>query len=191
LNNYFNQSKNIMKITKTLAALATGAIVYSVILAAPANAQKNPQLTDPEIASVAVTANQIDINYAAIAKEKSKDKDILEFANTMSNDHKAVIDKAVALVTKLKVTPKDNAVSQSLNAGAEKEKNELRAKSGKAFDKAYIDNEVAYHKAVIGAVETILIPQAKNAELKALLQSVDPVLKAHLEHAEMVQKNFK
>ena len=56
--------------------------------------------------------------------------------------------------------------------------------------KAYINNEVAYHKSVIGAVETILIPQAKNAELKSLLQQVLPALKTHLEHAEMVQKNF-
>jgi putative membrane protein len=97
----------------------------------------------------------------------------------------------VALVTKLKVTPKDNAVSQKLNADAEKTKKSLRTKSGKAFDKAYIDNEVAYHKAVIGAVETLLIPQAQNSELKALLKSVDPILKTHLAHAEMVQKNFK
>jgi putative membrane protein len=180
-----------MKIMKMFAALTAGAITCSIVLATPAFAQKAPKLTDPEIASVAVTANQIDINYAQIAKEKSKDKGVLEFANTMAADHKAVIDKAVALVTKLKVTPKDNAVSQKLNADAEKTKIDLRAKSGKAFDKAYIDNEVAYHKAVISTVETLLIPQSQNAELKALLQSVDPVLKAHLAHAEMVQKNFK
>ncbi len=179
-----------MKIIKTCAALAASAAVYSLTLITPVYAQKAPKLNDAEIASVAVTANQIDINYAAIAKEKSKNAAVLEFAKTMSNDHKSVIDKAVALVTKLHVTPKDNAVSKSLNAGAKKTKAKLRAKSGKAFDKAYIDNEVAYHKAVIAAVEGILIPQAQNAELKALLQSVDPVLKTHLEHAEMVQKQF-
>jgi len=179
-----------MKIMKICTALAVGTIAYSLMLITPAFAQKKPKLNDAEIASVAVTANQIDINYAAIAKEKSKNAAVLEFAKTMANDHKSVIDKAVALVTKLHVTPKDNAVSRSLNANAEKTKKELRAKLGKAFDKAYIDNEVAYHKAVISAVEGVLIPQAHNAELKALLQSVDPVLKTHLEHAEMVQKQF-
>ena len=66
----------------------------------------------------------------------------------------------------------------------------LESKSGDAFNKAYIDNEVAYHKAVIGAVENVLIPDATNAELKSLLQNVLPVLKTHLEHAEMVQKSF-
>jgi putative membrane protein len=109
----------------------------------------------------------------------------------MTNDHKAVIGQASALVKKLGVTPKDNAVSQKLLADAEKTKKELRSKSGKAFSKAYIDNEVAYHKAVISAVEGLLIPESENAELKSLLQNVVPALKTHLEHAEMVQKGYK
>jgi len=175
---------------KSLTKWASSAIVYSAILAGPAFAQQNPKLTDPEIASVAVVANQIDINYAGIAKVKSKNADILKFAETMASDHKAVIDLAVALVTKLKVTPKDNAVSKKLLADAEKTKKMLRSKSGNAFNKAYINNEVAYHKAVISTVEDLLIPQSQNAELKELLQKVVPTLKAHLEHAEMVQKIF-
>lgn len=94
------------------------------------------------------------------------------------------------MVTKLKVTPKDNAVSQKLKSDAAKTKKMLRSQSAKNFDKAYIDNEVGYHKAVIAAVETVLIPQASNQELKSLLQSAVPLLKAHLEHAQMVQKMF-
>lgn len=153
-------------------------------------AQKQVQLSDPEIASVAVVANQIDISYAEIAIEKSKNKEIKEFATLMMTDHKAVIGQAVALVKKLGVIPKDNAVSQSLLAASEKTKQELRTKKGKDFNKAYIDNEVAYHKAVIAAVRDLLIPQAKNAELKALLEAVLPALEIHLSHAEMVQHKF-
>ena len=149
-----------------------------------------PKLSDPEIASVAVVANQIDVNYAKIAKVKSKNADVLKFAQTMSNDHTAVIKQAVALVTKLGVTPKNNAVSKKLLSDAEKTKKQLNSKSGQAFDKAYIDNEVAYHKAVISAVGNLLIPQSQNAELKKLLQDVVPTFKAHLAHAEMVQKEF-
>lgn len=149
-----------------------------------------PKLSDPEIASVAVVANQIDVNYAKIAKAKSKNADVLKFAQTMSNDHTAVIKQAVTLVTKLGVTPKDNAVSQKLLSDAERTKKQISSKSGKAFDKAYIDNEVAYHKAVISAIENLLIPQSQNAELKKFLQDVVPTLKAHLAHAEMVKKEF-
>ena len=146
------------------------------------------KLTDPEIASVAVTADQIDIDYANIAKEKSKNADVLKFAATMAKDHQSVNDQAVALATKLGVTPKDNATTQSLLAGAVDTKAMLNSKSGADFDKAYIDNEVAYHKAAISLVENTLIPDAENAELKSLLQSALPIFKEHLEHAEMIQK---
>ena len=145
-------------------------------------------LTDPEIASIAVTANQIDIDYAKIAMEKSKTKSVVDFAKTMAKDHQSVIDQAVALVTKLGVTPQDNPTTQSLLSGAAETKTMLNSKTGADFDKAYVDNEVAYHKAAIDIVENKLIPSSSNAELKALLQSALPLFKEHLSHAEMVQK---
>lgn len=169
----------------------------SAVTAAPAeDAATNSQpaatkLTDPEIASVAVTADQIDIEYAAIAKEKSKNADILQFAATMAKDHQSVNDQAVALATKLGVTPQDNSLTQSLLTGAASTKTMLNSKTGADFDKAYIDNEVAYHKAAIDVVENTLIPDATNEELKGLLQTALPIFKQHLAHAEMVQKNFK
>ena|SRR5215831_4375730 len=180
-----------MKMTKRLSPAWWGALVCTLLSADTASAQSTPKLTDPEIASVAVVANQVDIGYADIAKTKSKNTEVLQFANTMATDHKAVIDQAVALVKKLNVTPMDNAVSKKLMSDAAKTKKNLSAKSGDAFNKAYIDNEVAYHKAVISTVENVLIPQSSNKELKDLLTKVLPTLKTHLEHAEMVQKNLK
>lgn len=164
------------------------AIVFSAMTVVSA---QQPVLTDPEIAHVAVTANQIDIGYAGIASKKSQDPEVKKFAETMARDHKAVIDQAVALVKKLGVTPSDNDFSKKLLAGAANTKKSLQAKSGKAFDNAYINNEVAYHKAVIVSIEQTLIPQSKNAELKKLLQDVLPAFKAHLEHAEMIQQKMK
>ncbi|WP_304344023.1 DUF4142 domain-containing protein [Chryseobacterium koreense] len=149
------------------------------------------KLTDPEIASIAVTANQIDVNYAEIALKKSTNKEVTDFAKTMAKDHKAVIEKAVALVKKLNVTPQDNPTTQSLLKGEADVKAKFETKSGADFDKAYVDNEVEYHKAVISVVENDLIPNATNPELKALLESALPLFKEHLAHAEMVQKNMK
>jgi len=179
-----------MKIIKPFMTIAAAAMLSALIFSAPVFAQESPKLSDPEVASVAVVANQIDISYGEIAKERSKNADILKFAETMISDHKAVIAQAAALVKKLGVTPKDNAESQKLLADAEKTKKTLRSKSGKGFDKAYIDNEVAYHKAVIAAVEGLLIPETDNGELKSLLQNVVPALKTHLEHAIMVQNKI-
>lgn len=179
---------------KTLKNLALSAVVLSALLCSftvSAQEQKTPQLTDPEIASVAVTANQIDIRYAEIALKRSKNKDVRNFAETMKKDHNAVIKMAVDLVTKLKVTPKDNEVTKSLLDSSIKEEAMLNAKSDQAFDKAYVDNEVAYHESTIQAVENILIPQSKNEELKALLVKAVPIFKTHLKHAKMIQKEFK
>jgi putative membrane protein len=178
-----------MKTKRTLVALAIASCIQ--LFSISVFAQANPKLTDPEIASVAVTANQVDITAGKLAKSKSKDKDVLNFANTMIKDHQSVIAQATALVTKLHVTPKNNAVSRKLMTDAAKTRAMLRTKTGKAFDKAYIDNEVSYHQAVISTVEGVLVPQAQNQELKQLLQNVLPTLRTHLEHAQMVQKNFK
>lgn len=177
----------ISPISKTGFSVTLAMLAFSVFTFA----QDKPKLSDPEVAFVAVTANQIDIDFAGVAKQKSKDAGVIDFANTMERDHKAVIAQATALTKKLGVTPKNNAISKGMVADAEKTKKSLRSKSGAAFNKAYIDNEVAYHKAVIAAVETVLIPETDNSELKQLLQNVVPALKAHLMHAEMLQKNYK
>ena len=181
-----------MKTIQSLCAGVVGSFFSLTLLFTPAVAQDTTQkLSDAEVAHTAVTANQIDINYAKLAKEHSKNTAVLKFANTMASDHQAVIDQATALVKKLGVTPEDNALSKQLMADAAKTRKKLRETTGAAFNKTYIDNEVAYHKAVISTVEERLIPDAKNAELKELLQSILPTLKAHLEHAEMLQKQLK
>jgi putative membrane protein len=177
-----NSSKEAVMDSTTTTATAPATV--DTTSAAP------QKLTDPEIASIAVTADQIDIDYAAIAKEKSKNADVLKFAATMAKDHKSVNDQAVALATKLGVTPQDNPVTQSLLSGATTTKADLNSKTGADFDKAYIDNEVAYHKAAIDLVENKLIVDATNPELKSLLQTALPIFKQHLAHAEMVQNQF-
>lgn len=178
-----------MKKLKMVTSIALA--ISSVLLSSSTFAQSSPKLSDPEIASVAVAANQVDIKAGGLAKNKTKNKEVLEFANLMMKDHQSVLDQATALVTKLHVTPKDNAVSKKLMADGERTRKMLSSKSGKAFDRAYINNEVAYHKVVISTLEGVLVPQSQNQELKQLLQSVMPAFKAHLEHAQMVQKNFK
>ena len=141
-------------------------------------------VTDPQIASIVVTANQVDIDAGKLAAARSKSADVKKFAQLMVTDHSGVNKQAVALVTKLKVTPEDNATSRDLKAGGAKNVATLEALKGAEFDRAYVDHEVAYHQAVLDAVDKTLIPNAKNEELKALLVKVRPAFVAHLEHAK-------
>jgi putative membrane protein len=166
-----------------LFALATAGLLV-VGAAATASAQAP---NDAQIASIVVTANQVDIDAGKLAAATSKNADVTAFAKMMVTDHTGVNKSAVDLVTKLKVTPEDNATSKSLKDGGDKNIANLKTLKGAAFDKAYIDHEVAYHQQVLDAVDKVLIPSATNAELKALLVKVRPAFVAHLDHAKHVQ----
>ncbi len=176
------------KVLKNAGILMTGLLFVSVITFAQ---DKTPTLNDAQVASAAVTANKIDVDYGKLALKKSNNKTVKDFAQKMVSDHSTIISEAAALAKKLGVTPKTNPVTKSLLKGEKKTLKMLKSKSGKAFDKAYIDNEVAYHKAVISAVKNVLLPQTQNEELKNLIKSVAPLLESHLEMAEKAQKKFK
>jgi putative membrane protein len=138
-----------------------------------------------------VTANQVDIDAGRLAEARGTNKDVKAFGKQMVTDHGAVNQQAVALVTKLKVTPEDNPTSEALKAGGAANAKNLIGLKGAAFDKAYIDHEVAYHQQVLDAIDKTLIPNAKNAELKALIIKVRPAFVGHLEHAKTIQASLK
>ena len=160
-----------------------------LVMAAPAIAADGP--TDPQIAHIAYTAGAIDIAAAKKALARSHNKAVRSFAQEMVRDHQAVNDKALALVKKLHVTPQDNPTSDALSKQAKATLDKLSHLSGSAYDRAYVDNEVAYHKTVNGALEKTLIPSAKNGELKSLLETGLTLFREHQAHAEQVAKGLK
>lgn len=146
--------------------------------------------TDPQIAAIVVAANQVDIDAGKLAQAKASSKAVKDFAQRMITDHGGVNKSATELVTKLQVTPEPNDTSKSLQKGGDDNLAALKKLDGAAFDKAYVDHEVVYHQAVLDAVDQTLIPNAKNAELKALLVKVRPAFVAHLEHARQLQSSL-
>jgi putative membrane protein len=169
--------------------MRVSAVVVAAVLGVAANAfAQGPN--DAQIASIVVTANQVDIDAGKLAAARSTNADVKKFGELMVTDHTGVNKSAVVLATKLKVTPEDNPTSQALKAGGEKNIANLKTLKGAAFDKAYVDNEVAYHQQVLDAVDKVLIPSAQNAELKALLVKVRPAFVAHLEHAKHIQSTL-
>jgi len=161
-----------------------------IIGCAAANAQ-GAKPNDAQIAHIAYTAGNIDIQSAQLALEKSKNKDVRAFAQDMARDHKAVNDQALALVKKLNVTPQDNDTSKALVKQAAAEREKLSKLSGAAFDKAYAANELAFHETVDGALKDTLIPNAKNPELKDLLSTGLKIFQGHQEHAQMLVNELK
>lgn len=145
---------------------------------------------DAQIAMIAVVADTVDIDAGKLAAEKATSKEVKAFAETMVRDHTAVNGKATALAKKLGVTPEESDTSKKLKADGDATLAKLKGLSGAEFDKAYVDNEVAYHDAVIGVVTKTLIPNTKNAELKSLLESAGPIFTSHLEHAKQLQQSL-
>src|SRR5687768_158236 len=165
------------------------AAASSLAISAPAVAADAP--TDPQIAHIAYTAGTIDIDAAKLALAKSRNAAVRDFAQTMLRDHDAVNVKALALVKKLGVTPEANATSEALAKQAAEAKARLASLDGAAFDRAYVANEAAYHGTVNGALKTILIPSAANAELKALLETGLTLFGEHQAHAQHLAASLK
>ena len=163
-----------------LAALALSGVVL---------AQGAPN--DAQIAHIVVTANQVDIDAGKLAESKASDAQVKAFGKQMVTDHTGVNQQAVALAKKLDVTPQDNPTSQSLKTGGAENVKKLTGLSGATFDRAYVDHEIAYHEQVLDAIDKVLVPNAKNEELKALIVKVRPAFVAHLEHAKMVKGQIK
>jgi putative membrane protein len=177
--------RNIIALAITTAALAAFTTVHAQT--APAAAPPN----DAQIAQIVLTADSVDVDYGNLAAKKTKNAEIKAFAETMIRDHTAVNAKATALAKKLGMTPEASDTSKSLKSDGEKEMAKLKAMHGAEFDKAYIDNEVAYHESVIGALDKVLLPNAKNAELKSLLESGRPIFVSHLNHAKELQTSLR
>ena len=167
--------------------LCTLVLGSAIALATPTAAQ---QINDAQIAAIVVTANQVDIDAGQLAAKNAASPEVRKFGQQMVTDHTGVNKSAVDLATKLKVTPQENETSKALKAGGEKNVANLKTLKGAAFDKAYVDHEVAYHAQVLDALDKTLIPNASNAELKALLVKVRPAFVAHLEHAKGLQKSL-
>jgi len=171
-----------------LSLLGAVALIVGGAMGASALADSGP--SDAEIAHIAYTAGQIDVDAAKQALAKSKNAEVLSFATTMVRDHQAVNQQAVALVTKLGVTPADNATSQALAKQAAATHDRLAKLSGAAFDHAYVENEAAYHGTVNGALKATLIPSADNGELKSLLETGLQLFGEHQAHAEQLAKKI-
>ena len=175
-----------MKAKEIVLAIA---LIAGLTVVPRSMAQAGP--SDPQIVGIVLAADDIDINYGKIALLKSKNKAVRQFAQQMVTDHTTVQKSVRDLAAKLGVTAEDSDTSNGLKSGSRDITAKLKTLKGKEFDKYYIDNEVGYHKTVTDAVATVLIPSAKNAELKAALEGAQPLFLGHLEHARNVQGGLK
>src|SRR5678815_206674 len=124
-----------------------------------------------------------DMETGAIAEKKGTTKEVREFGAMLVPDHRMVRQQGRDLAKKLGVQPtppKDFSMAKDHAAAVQA----LNAANGAAFDRTFLAHEVAFHKAVIEAVNTTLLPALQNLEARALVTKVAPAFKAHQDAAQ-------
>lgn len=149
--------------------------------------------SDRDIAAIFLAANNTDVSYAqvAMAPGRTTNPEVLEFARRMFSDHSGLNKAAVDLYSTTGITPRDHRISLDFRDESAAKRDTLRERTGTVFDSTYMAIEVRYHTRLLSALDDLLIPSAKNAELKGLLTRVRPAVAAHLEHATRVQAGLK
>jgi putative membrane protein len=171
----------------SLGIILAGAIY---LMAGGVAAQQATTLNDAQIAAITVAANQVDIDAGKLAESRAASQEVKAFAQRMVADHTDVNKSASDLVKKLKIKPQENESSKALKAGGEENMKKLKELKGAAFDQAYLNQEVTFHQTVLDTIDQSLLPNAKNEELKALLNKVRPSIASHLDHAKQLQASL-
>ncbi len=169
----------------SLRTLVAGTSLLAAGLAsAPAvEAQAKGGLDDPTIVAIFDAANTWDIETGAIAARRGRSAAVREFGRMLQMDHRMVRQQGRDLARKLGVTPtppRDFAMARDHVAGVKRLKSARKAD----FDREFLKHEIAFHKAVIDAVTTTLLPALKNQEVKDLVVKVAPAFQAHMAKAQ-------
>jgi putative membrane protein len=152
---------------------------------------KAPQaMNDATIVAIFDAANTFDIETGTLGSQKGSSKEVKAVGASLVRDHSAVRQQGRDLAKKLGVTPTPPAVNPFAAQHA-KAMTELKAAKGPAFDRAFLDHEIAYHQAVIDAVTKTLLPAIQNAELKAFVEKVAPAFQAHLDMCKAARAQLK
>jgi putative membrane protein len=163
------------------------AAVASTDSLSPPAAPAPPAISDAQIAAVVVTANTADSAAGEMAQKSGTDAEVKEFGKRMATDHGAVNKQATAWATAAGITPEENDDVRAMKQDAADATASLQGKTGKDWDKTYIDHEVMMHQQVLDAIDQKLLPNAQNADLKKLLTDTRPAIQAHLDAAKAIQ----
>jgi putative membrane protein len=173
-----------------------GCVVLAMVLMpacarfrAAANAPDKPPAgpTDGNITAMLLAANSADVSYATLVPERTTSPAVVDYARRMIVDHSAVTTALKELVERTKIKPEENETSLGFRDESTTNRDLLRGLTGRQFDSTYIANEIRYHAKLITLLDNVLIPRARDAQLRQILVSVRPAVAAHLSHAERVQ----
>lgn len=184
-------SKRYLAVAAIPVALALSALTGGSVLAAQQDAAvaPAPALNDATIVAIFDNANSFDIETGKLAAKRGQSNEVRQFGAMLARDHEMARQQGRDLAKKLGVTPTPPSGDQSARDQAAT-LHRLSGLHGAEFDHAFLQHEAAFHKGVIAAVQSTLLPAIKNEELKALVVKVAPAFQAHLVMAENLDKRL-
>jgi putative membrane protein len=145
------------------------------------------ELSDANIAAVASASNQDEIQSSRVALEKGENAQVKQFAQRMVDDHSRMEQEMQTLLQSKGITPQDNPLSTQMKQTAQTAIQALQGMSGRQLDSAYVAHQVRSHQATLQALETMLIPNARDPQMKAMLETARPAVAQHLADAQKLQ----
>lgn len=167
------------------------AVLFVLLLASQAWSQSTEMPNEGQIMSILTAANKGEIAAGKVAEKKAQDSKVKKFAKEMVTEHTKNQTQGDSLAKKLAVKPMPAEKATTLEKDAQDKMTTLNSKTGKEFDRAYIDSQVEMHTMVLSDLETNLIPAAQKQELKTFLMTTRDHVKMHLETAKNLQASMK
>ena len=149
---------------------------------APSSHSTATALTDANVLGQLAEANQAEIAVGQMALQRTRSSDVRSFARQMISDHTRMLNAGKAVADSLAVTPSPPS-PDSLPQKADQETQTLSALTGMAFDKAYMDAQVADHRMVLALLGK-LAAAARDPRLQSLIAGAQPTVQQHLDRAQ-------
>ena len=189
MNSKLRPRSRLASVAMVAALAAAFAASAPAVRAQGSQSGQGSKLDDATIVAIFDAANTADIETGSLAASRAQNKEVRQLGTMFAHDHRVVRQQGRDLAKQLHVTPtppkNDDSAKQHLAA-----MRALRAKHGREFDKAFLEHEIAYHQAVIDAVQSTLMPAIQNDSLKALVQRVAPAFQAHMIAAQNLHKKL-
>lgn len=152
-----------------------------------ASSPSAPTVTDGNVVAIVLAANNTDLSYARLVPSRSSNADVKAFAARMTTDHTLLNARVNEIASRSGITPEDHPASLDFRDHSAQRRDVLRELAGAPFDSTYIANEIQYHQELLSALDDLLIPHTRNAELREFVTNLKPAVSAHLAHAERVR----
>lgn len=187
---YPKQAPAAAEAPQTPPAAAPSASTDIPLEATPTEPAAQARLTDAQIVKITDTVNTGEVEQAKLAKQRAKNPAVKKFAAQMITQHTNAKQQGLKLSKQTDLTPQESAVSAELASKGTKTLEALKAADAESFDREYIDSQVEQHQEVLDQLDSHLIPEATNPELKAGLQKDRAMVEMHLKDAKQIQDSL-